>query len=264
MSAQTLVYLYNQRQLVVLLEITANANRRYEKVYSKDLTVNRGVDNLLQFQFINQEQKPVNIQGKEITCRIIDFEGDEILLQKALTPILPITGITSLQLSAAEIEGIDAQKCYYTLEIPVGAFDYPVFVDDSAGARGILNIVNSVFPRFVASNNVTIPSHPRPKAGLPRTYYSSIFNTKQTSVLTAQVFFSKFTGTIQFQGSTVQNFSTFYNIGLLHNYTDHTGTMGINITGYHPFIRLKIVNDGTLPADSAGDLQGDVIQILTR
>jgi hypothetical protein len=263
-SAQTLVYLYNQRQLVVLLEITANANRRYEKVYSKDLTINRGVDNLIEFSFVNQEQKPVNIQGKEITCRIIDFEGDEVLLQKTLTHILPITGITSLQLSAAEIAGIDAQKCYYSLEIPVDTFDYPVFVDDNAGARGVLNIVNSVLPRFVASNNVTIPTHPRPKAGLPRTYYSSIFNTKQRSILTAQVFFSQFTGTIEFQGSTVQNFSTYYAIGLPHNYTDHTGTMGLNITGYHPFIRLKIVNDGTEPADSAGDLLGDITRILTR
>lgn len=264
MSAQTLVYLYNQRQLVVLLQTSANANRRYEKVYSKDLTINRGVDNILEFSFVNQEQKPVNILGKEITCRILNYQGTEILLQKTLTPILPITGITSLRLTAAEIESIDAQRCYYSLEIPVDTFDLPVFVDDNAGARGVINIVNSVLPRFVASQDITIPTHPRPKSGLSRTYYSSLLYTKEQHLFTFQVYFSQFTGTIQFQASTVQDFSTFYAISGVHNYNDRTGTTGWNFEGYHPFIRLKIVNDGTPPSASNGDLLGDVTKILAR
>ena len=98
-------------------------------VYAKPLTLHKGVDNQLQFQFLNQEQKPVDITGKEITCRILNYEGNQLLLQKALTPQLAATGITSLFLNAADIENIDAQKCYYTLEIPVGSFDFPVFVD---------------------------------------------------------------------------------------------------------------------------------------
>lgn len=264
MSAQTLVYLYNQRQLVVLLQTTANANRRYEKVYSKDLTVNRGVDNIIEFSFVNQEQKPVNISGKEITCRIINYNGTEILLQKSLTPILPITGITSLRLSAAEIENIGAQRCFYSLEIPVDTFDLPVFVDDNAGARGVLNIVNSVLPRFVASFSVTIPTHPRPRAGDSKTYYSSVYYTKEQSILTMQSWFENFTGTIQWQASTLQDFSTFYDLGSQYSYTDHTDTQGWNIQGYHPFIRMKIVNTGTPPAASNGDLNGDVTQILAR
>lgn len=264
MSSQTPVYLYNQRQWVVLLETTANANRRYEKVYAKDLTLNRGVDNIIEFSFINQEQKPVNILGKEITCRILNAAGDSILLQKALTPILPVTGITSLQLSAAEIENIESQKCYYSLEIPVGAFDYPVFVDDNAGARGVINIVNSVLPSFVAAREVTIPSHPKPKSGLSRTYYSSIIKTKESSVVTIQRWFDNFTGTCQFEGSTVQDFSTFYTINALETRTGFSGTEGTTIAGYHPYIRVKIVNTGTMPADSAGDLLGDVTKILSR
>ena len=83
MSAQTQVYLFNQRQLVVLVERNPLvATRRYEKVYSKNLTISRGVDNILEFAFVNQDQKPVNITGKEITCRIINADGTKILLQK--------------------------------------------------------------------------------------------------------------------------------------------------------------------------------------
>lgn len=264
MSAQTLVYLYNQRQLVVLLELTANARRRYEKVYSKDLTLNRGVDNLIEFAFVNQEQKPVDITGKTITCRIIDYTGKHLLLQKSLTPLLPVTGLTTLQLTSADISTIDSQRCYYSLEIPVGSFDYPVFVDDNAGARGVINIVDSVFPSFVAAMDITIPTHPRPKSGLSRTYYSSTIYTKESSTLTTQRWLDNFTGTLQFQGSTVLDFSTFYTLSPEWNYNGYTGTEGHSITGYHPFVRLKIVNNGTPPAASNGDLLGDITKLLAR
>lgn len=264
MSAQTAIYVYNQRQWVVLLELAANATRRYEKVYAKELTINRGVNNLIEFAFINQEQKPVNISGKEITCRILNATGKEILLQKTLVPILPITGITSLQLTPADIENIEPQQCFYSLEIPVGSFDYPVFVDADGGARGVVRIVDSVLPSFVSARNVTIPTHPRPKSGLSRTYYSSIIYTNESPVITVQRWLEHFTGTIQFQGSTVLDFSTFYSLSPVYDYIDHTGTEGYTINGYHPFIRLKIINNGTLPATSNGDLNGDVVKILAR
>lgn len=264
MSAQTIVYLYNQRQYVVLLQIGANANRRYEKVYSKELVINRGVDNLIEFSFINQEQKPVDISNKEITCRILNYNGTEILLQKTLVPILPITGITSLQLSVADIANIQTQNCFYSLEIPVGAFDYPVFVDDNAGARGTIRIVNSVLPSFVPAKSITIPTHPKPKSGLSRTYYSSVINTNQSPVLSTQRYLTDFTGTLQFEGSTVADFSTFYTLSSAFNYTAYSGTEGYTIDGYHPYVRLKIINQGTLPADSNGDLQGDITSLLTR
>lgn len=264
MSSQTPVYLYYQRQLVVLLEATANATRRYEKVYAKELTINRGVDNQIQFQFINQEQKPVNILNKEITCRILNYNGTKVLLQKSLTPLLPITGITSLQLSSEDIENITEQQCFYSLEIPVGNFDYPVFVDSNGGARGVLRIVNSVLPSFVQAEVVSIPSHPTPKAGDSKTYYSSYITTDESPILTSQVFFDNFTGSIQFQGSTVPDFSTFYDLTEVDNYVAYTGNIGITIVGYHPYMRCKIVNIGTLPASPGGDLLGDISQILAR
>jgi len=99
--------------------------------YAKPLTLHRGVDNQIQFQFLNQEQKPVDITGKTITCRILNADGTAVLINKALTPQLPLTGICALELNAAEIEDIPAQKAYYSLEIPVGSFDYPVFVDQN-------------------------------------------------------------------------------------------------------------------------------------
>lgn len=280
MTAQTQVYLYNQRQLVVLLERSpVGAQRSYEKVYSKDLIISRGVDNLLEFSFINQNQKPVNISGKDITCRILNADGNTILIQKTLTPVLPVTGLTSLSLTKDDIENINTQYCYYSLEIPVDTFDYPVFVDSQGGARGVIRIVNSVLPSFVPSKNVTIPSHvpplgaagsqnpevAPPGSGQPVTYFSSYINTAEAPVLSLQVTFNNFTGNVQWQGSTLEDFSLWYPIDAPTSYTAETITDGFNLQGYHPFVRMMIVNEGTYPVlPNTSFLQGDVVEILAR
>ena len=283
MTSQTNVFLYNQRQIVVVLDLSIPRGdlRSYETVYAKNLTINRGVDNLLEFSFINQNQKPVNVTGKNITCRILNSTGTEILLQKSLVPVYAITGIMSLTLTRADIENINAQYCYYSLEIDVNEFDFPVFVDSQGGARGKILIVDSVLPAFVQSKEVTIPSHQAPfassgntnpqvappNAGQPVTYYSSTINTIESPILSTQVFMEKFTGNIQWQGSILQDFSFYYDIDSTVTYANNSTTAGFNIAGYHPYVRLMITNVGTYPAvnvNGVGVLQGDVMRILER
>lgn len=246
----TSVFYFIQRQIVVLL--SGYSPRKYMPVYAKPLTLHKGVDNQIQFQFLNQEQKPVDITGKSISCRIISYDGTEVLLRKALTLQLPATGIAALILNAAEIEDIPAQKCYYSLEIPVGEFDYPVFVDQNAGARGDLNIVNSILPSFVPSSNVTIPTgQPFPNLDsnnsiqnvLPNanTYYSSVINTEDNPILTIQTSFYQYNGDVLIEGST-QPDSDWYPI-TTSAYSNTSDTHGYTIHGYHPFVRMVFTSN---------------------
>lgn len=243
----TSVFYYIQRNIVVLL--SGNSPRRYMPVYAKPMTLHKGVDNQLQFQFLNQEQKPVDITGKEITCRIINYEGNEVLLQKALTLQLPATGIAALIVNAADIENIDAQKCYYTLEIPVGAFDYPVFVDQNAGGRGDMNIVNSILPSFVPSQSVSIPTgqpfpniNPNSNANSnSQTYYSSVITTNDNPVLTLQAQYSDYYGNIVIEGSTIVD-GDWYPITTA-TYSNVSDTKGYTVTGFHPYIRMQFVSN---------------------
>lgn len=265
MAAQTQVYLYNQRIQVVLLEAASSGRIRYNKVYAKELILNRGVDNLIEFAFVNQEQKPVNISGKEITARIINADGKKILLQKSLVAIYPITGIAGLRVSSEELDKISSQQCYYSIEIPVEEFDYPVFVDAQGGARGVVRITDSVLPSFVNSYVLTIPDYN--VAGTPTestyyaTYYSSSFYTKQQNFYTFQLYFQNYRGRVLFQGSTVSNFAYFYEISPIYTFMGVTETRFYNIEGYHPFIRIKFENYiNTNP----GELPSDVTQILVR
>jgi hypothetical protein len=231
-------------------------------VYAKPLTLHKGVDNQIQFQFLNQEQKPVDITGKSITCRILNYQGTEILITKALNLMVPLTGIAALTLNPRDLENIDAQKCYYTLEIPVGAFDFPVFVDSNAGARGEMNIVNSILPSFVPSQPVSIPTgQPFPNLqqgnydlpGNTQTYYSSTVETNDNPVLTFQVKYNDYQGNVAILGSTVPD-ADWYVVDIAEtNAANLTDTKGYVVKGFHPYVRLQFVSD-----------YGDVGNILVR
>jgi hypothetical protein len=217
-------------------------------VYAKPLTLNKGVDNKIQFQFLNQEQKPVDITGKSITCRILNYNGTQVLVRKALDLDFALTGIASLNLNAADIEDIDAQKAYYSLEIPVGAFDYPVFVDQNAGARGDMNIVNSVLPSFVPSQEVTIPTgQPFPNinnnsGNSNYTYYTSIINTQDNPILTIQTHYDEYYGNVTILGSSIVD-GDFYVIEEDNELANTTETKGYTIHGYHPFVKVEFTSN---------------------
>ena len=245
----TAVFYYIQRQIVVLL--TGNSPRRYMPVYAKPLTLHKGVDNQIQFQFLNQDQKPVDITGKSITCRILNYQGNELLIQKALDLQLPLTGIAALTLNPADLIDIVPQKCYYTLEIPVGDFDFPVFVDSNAGARGDINIVNSVLPSFIPSYEVTIPTgQPFPNLqvgnldlpGNSQTYYSSTIQSNDNPVMTFQVRYNDFYGNVAILGSTIED-NDWYPITADTNLANVTDTRGYVIKGFHPYVRLQFVSN---------------------
>ena len=248
----TQVFVYTQRQIVILL--SGNSPRSYMPQYAKPLTLHKGVDNQIQFQFLNQEQKPVDITGKEISCRILNATGTTVLIRKALTIQLGATGIAALYLDPGELEEIDAQKCYYTLEIPVGTFDYPVFVDQNAGGRGDMNIVNSILPSFVPSTELTIPTG----QGFANTawlangtysadpnstvYYTSVYTSSDNPTLTIQTQYTEFYGDVLIEGSTIGN-TDWYAISNVFSYANTTETLHYNITGFHPFIRMAFVSN---------------------
>lgn len=263
MSYTTSVYTYTVRQIVVVLDGTSP--RKYMPVYAKPLTLNKGVDNKLQFQFLNQEQKPVDLSSMtgDISFRVLNSDGTRVLLRKALNAVYSATGIFELNTTAAEIEDIAPQKCYYTLEYPNGGQNLPVFVDAKAGARGDLNIVDSILPSFVPSQVVTIPTDqvlPNANANANSnavTYFSSVLETQDNPIITTSIEYSNYVGNMTIQGSTVVD-SAYYDIATYQYGNAQTGdsesnTIGYTVEGYHPYIKLKFESN-----------VGNIVTILAR
>lgn len=238
----TSVNYYIPRQTVVLY--SGSSPRRYQTVYAKNLTIHKGIDNTLQFQFLNQDQKPVDLTGKSIFCRLMSYDGSTIILEKTLTLVYPLTGIASLNVLSLETLAMDATLCYYSLTIPVGAFDYPVFVDDHSGGRGVIDVVNSVFPKFTPSAMLEVTTHDTPTDVSPVTYYSTAYTPKHLSQLTTQMTLTDYYGTVKFQGSPTGIDGEWFYLDEEQLYTGYNNTDYFNIEGHFPYFRIEFASTG--------------------
>lgn len=259
----TTVYLYQQIIRVLLIDTGGSYfTARYEPVYAQQLTVNKGVDNVLLFEFINQEQKPVNITGSTFVFRLLNQAGDELFVEKNMEILSAPLGRVKVVLNSADTIDIIAQPGSYSIQRSQGSYVQAVFVDDNAGARGNCNIVDSILPQFVPSGECTVPdlygknkyvgaapgSNPDwarnqniYNGGQGTEFYSSYIPTNDASLTTIKLELVHYTGTIKIQGADNYE-SVWYNVTDAREYYDETGAVYFNAVGYHPLLRVALNN----------------------
>jgi hypothetical protein len=260
----TTAYLYQQIQSILMIDISgvgSTFDRRWQPVYAKNLKLNLGVDNVILFQFQNQDQKPVNITGATFTFRIISQDGQNLLYAQELVTLNAATGRAKITIPAADTAYLQPQPASWSIEVTSGVLSQAVFTDDYSGARGNIDIVDSVFPAFVGSQSLTIPSQ-APDSGI---YYTSTVTTEGARTTTFQVDPANFTGTISVQGavSATSNTVEWYDIDFEDlrtgntvsslTLTDSVTRQAINVEGYHPYLRIEFEITG-----------GNIDQILYR
>ena len=251
----TTAYLYQQIQQVLMIDISgvgATFDRRWQPVYAKNLKLNLGVDNVILFQFLNQDQKPVNISGATFTFRIISQNGENLLYAQELVTLNAATGRAKVTIPSSDNVYFQPQPASWSLELSSGILEQAVFTDDYSGARGDIDIVNSVFPAFVASQELTIGA----QAPSGNTYYSSTLTTDGFRLTTFQIDNLDFTGNLAVQGATTTDdewyaipFEDLKTGNVVSNvsFTHSTERLGINVEGYHPYLRLQFgINAGNI------------------
>lgn len=278
----TQAYIYQQITRVLLMDTGAGETftYRYNPVYAKTLTISKGVDNVLLFEFINQQEKPVNITDNTFVFRVVNTEGDRVLLEKSMVILNAPTGRAKVTLTSPELLEVLAQPANYSIQrTQPGGLTEAVFTNAQAGARAPVNIVDSVLPQYVPSAPLTIPtlklsaqvsydgatwnqfpSNPY-WAGNPNggNYFNSFSNTEYYSsfiepvnaVTTVQMTLDGYTGTIKAQAA--ENYqSIFYNVTESTTYLNKTGTIYMNIVGWYPLIRMCFNNSIFAVPDQPG------------
>ena len=267
----TQAYIYQQLTSVLTIDTGDGESftYRYNPVYAKKLTINKGVDNVLLFQFINQEEKPVNITGSTFMFRAINTAGTELLIEAPVTILNAPLGRAKVTLSGHELLEVLAQPANYSITRASGNLNEAVFTNAQAGARAPLDIVDSALPRYVPSFPLTIPttklsaqgsydgaswgaysSNPY-WSGNPNgaNYWNSFLNTEfyssfivpQNAITTIQMDLVGYTGTIKAQAA--ENYEAVpINVTESTTYLNHTGTIYINVVGWYPLVRLCFNN----------------------
>jgi hypothetical protein len=267
----TQAYIYQQIAQVLLID-TGDGETftyRYNPVYAKPLTISKGVDNVLLFEFINQQEKPVNITGSTFLFRAISTDGDRLLVEKEMVILNAPTGRAKVTLTTADLLEVLAQPANYSIQRSSGNLTEAVFTNAQAGARAPVNIVDSILPQHIPSVSLTIPTtklsaqasydgttwgqypassywYGNPNGG---NYWNSFLNTEffssfiepVNSVTTVQMTLDGYTGTIKAQAA--ENYqSIWYNVTDSTTYLDKTGTIHMNIVGWYPLLRLCFNN----------------------
>ena len=267
----TQAYIYQQIAQVLLID-TGDGETftyRYNPVYAKPLTINKGVDNVLLFEFINQQEKPVNITGSTFLFRAISTDGDRLLVEKEMVILNAPTGRAKVTLTTADLLEVLAQPANYSIQRSSGNLVEAVFTNAQAGARAPVDIVDSILPQHVPSASLTIPTtklsaqmsydgtawgqypnnpfwYGNPNGG---NYWNSFSNTEfyssfiepVNSVTTVQMTLDGYTGTIKAQAA--ENYqSIWYNVTDSTTYLNKTGTIHMNIVGWYPLLRVCFNN----------------------
>lgn len=261
----TTVYLYQQKHQVILIDTSGVGEaftRRYAPVYSKKLTINKGVDNVILFEFVNQDQKPVNVSGSSFVFRVLDQQGTDVLYTKDMEVLNAQYGRVKVVINREDFVSIEAQPAGWSIVRKSGVLEEPVMVDDYAAARGMVDIVDSVYPQFESSQNMTIPTNLQPSAGNPNRNHTSEVYTAGSELVTFQLDFDNFTGNIIAQGSD-SYLGPWYNIGNQRTYVSRYERDHFNVEGRHNWLRFEYNQWGTGAAANitVGETGGQVTSI---
>lgn len=135
-------YLYPNRLLVNA--DWSSSPLEWKIVYQRTVKIFKGLDNVLEFEFKNSNQKPLLMAGKEVTFVATDIEGREIVRQ-----LLVPTNKTGIMTVTIPEEALDElllpQSLKYSLTIKTETgLTLPVYADSMFGTNGIIFVEQAV------------------------------------------------------------------------------------------------------------------------
>ena len=279
-------YLYNNITTVNLHDDSAtriwNGN-----MYDRQLKLYKGITNSLRFVIKNQDQKPVNILTKTVTFILMDQENHISLIERAGIIINGAKGISEVKILDIDMLNINAKYYNYAVKVTDAEGDESITYNDLAfNVSGTVEVLDHVYPTFVASTESFVTEHTRDTEILPDSttvirHVSENF-LSNSSLHAIQLFLTSFTGVVTIQGTM--------NLGdtLVENdwadittnespaeitLTAETGTKGYTFSGIYNRVRVKyrftsgvlgaedgpLVDAGLTASSYSGNASGSVL-----
>ena len=141
-------YLYPNR--VEVLADMASFNVEYTNVYQKNVKIYNGIDNTIEFDIKNADQKRIDLATIElIQLNVMDASGNELPNSPyEVTPNLATKGIASVIIPSNDLSDLDPQFLRYSLSGLKNGSDVLFYCDSRFGAVGVIELVGSAMPTF--------------------------------------------------------------------------------------------------------------------
>jgi hypothetical protein len=211
-------YLYPNR-----IEVIANVALdpatcpvEWKIVYQKPIKIYKGVDNVIELEVKNADQKRLDIFGKSVKFVLMDQASREIETYNATVvddgSTACVKGVARITVPEADLNGLDPQHLKFTSYILNGDNTKTLLYGDSKyGAQGFIDLLDGIIPsarevrrydtfqqetnyngRTFEERTVTYYS-----SAVPVKYYEAIPTTSTTVVVTL----TNFVGTLGIQGT---------------------------------------------------------------
>lgn len=207
-------YLYPNR--IQLLADLASFNVEYTNVYQKNVRIYKGIDNTLEFDIKNADQKRIELVTdsvlSDIRLTVLDAAGNEITGSPyTVTPSDTIKGIAIATIPAEDIADLTNQYLQYNVRASKDGNDVLLYGDTRFGAMGRIELAGSVnaipktarvYKDHVSDINLMgeIISH---SPAIPTKFYEAV----PTTQMNIHVDVEDFIGTVYVQGTTASTIS---------------------------------------------------------
>ena len=270
------VYLYPNRIDVFTNHTTPDEStldawktERYRRVYNRNLKIYRSVDNIIDIQVRNSDQKATAYTGTVLVFNLIARDGKDLVINKACADISKTQGRARVTLTRQEMLDLEPGLYQYSLvqeqRGPNGVLlqRTPLYFDSQYGAIGTIEIVGDVLSDVTDSLVVDKFAYVSPQAlgeTDPLFFTSSIIDaqsqlTVPKSLHTFQLYFTQYSGTVYIEGSIEEQGATPTkwvtltpdgDTSAMIEIVEQTGPIYKNITGKYNWFRIRHlpVNNG--------------------
>ena len=257
------VYLYSNKLDVYTSSPGSWSTERYRRVYNRNLKIYRGVDNRIDIQVRNADQKASNIVGSTLVFNLVAKDTKKLILQKDFTDMDLTSGKVTVILTEQELLNLD--NGFYTYSVvkevrsTVDSTDYrvvsrmPLYVDSQYDTIGTLEISGDVYGDATTSLVIDTFNYTNPFTQgdtTPSWFESAIIdaNSKTTgnTLHTFQFYSTNYTGSVVIQGNVDNQGATPRESKWVDiESVDLTTTSYKNIRGKWNWLRIKHIPSGS-------------------
>ena len=180
-------------------------------MYHGYATIAKGIRNTIRFNFLNGEQRPIDVHNKAFKFKMFEKATNRQVLEKDLTILddnvtYTKKGRTELVIAGDDTQNLNSGIYTYSIVQVVDANTMaPVYVDGARTMSGNIELTDGVLPSFIASDDLRflkITGYGVNPVVWGTGKVSANRDGKGNNALhTAQFYYTNFTGSIKIYGS---------------------------------------------------------------
>jgi hypothetical protein len=225
-------YLYPNR--IQLLADLAGFTTEYTNVYQRTVKIYNGIDNTLEFDIKNADQKRIDLSTfSMIELNVMDMSGNALPNSPyAITPLNQITskGLASVVIPEEDLADLNHQHFTYSVTAVKNGADVMLYADSKFGAKGKIELVGDALPTFRDEIVYDRFSGEIDFAGNVKNHTSAIpckfYEAVPTESMSFEIAMTDYIGTIYIEGTKDSTISveSFRNADRLQSWTTSVAT----------------------------------------